>query len=155
MTTNFDFITSPELISGDFFLELHQLDQAYFPTPWSIEAFKNFTASYQFLLVIIKSEQKTLGYSLFDVLDADSFAHLLKILIISELRGQNFGEQLFNESLMYLQNRGIKKFFLEVESSNLAAIKIYKKKGLKKVHLNKNFYGPGRHADIMTLETEL
>lgn len=152
MTTTFDFITSPDQISGDFFLELQQLDQKYFPTPWSIDGFKTFFASHQFLVVVIKLDKTMIGFSLLDTRDADSFAHLLKILIKNEMRGKHFGEQLLDVSINHLKKQGIKKFFLEVESSNLLAIKIYEKSGFKKVHINKNFYGPNRHADIMTLE---
>ncbi len=101
MTTTFEFITSPDQISGDFFLELYQFDHNYFPTPWSIDGLKTFFASHQFLLVVIKSDLTMVGYSLFDVQNADSFAHLLKIIIKVEMRGKHFGEQLISESIKY------------------------------------------------------
>lgn len=154
MTAKFEFITSPEAISGDFFLKLYQLDHENFPTPWSKEAFSSFINSHQFLFTVIYYNESIIGFTLFEIHAADSFAHLLKIMIKKESRGKNYGEILLNNALIYLKNLGIKKYFLEVESDNLAAINIYRKVGFQRVHLNKNFYGPNRHADIMTFEVE-
>ena len=154
MTTKFDFISSPDQISGDFFLKLHQLDQDFFPTPWSEVAFKSFIESHQFLLISLSFNHEIIGFALFEIQDADSFAHLLKILIKKEFQGKKYGDLLLKEALNQLKILGMKKYFLEVESTNLSAIKIYLNAGFKKVHLNKNFYGPNRHADIMTFEVE-
>ncbi len=152
MKLNFEFISSPDLKSGDFFLQLHELDRDYFPTPWTYDALKEFIDTHHFLIGIVKNEEILIGFTLFEKQDADSFAHLLKIVVTKNFQGKGIGANLLDESLKYLKLNGINKFFLEVEISNSSAIKIYEKAGFKIVHLNKNFYGAGRHAHIMTFE---
>lgn len=152
MKIDYEIIESPDQISGDFFLQLAQLDNQDFPNPWSLEGWKSFASMHSFLLVLLKIDLNLAGFILFEVQDADSFAHLLKIVVKNEFRGQKLGNELLNKSMLILEKKKIQKKFLEVEDTNLSAINLYEKFGFKSIHLNKNFYGPLRHASIMIKE---
>jgi len=102
------------------------------------------------LLVILRLEQSVVGFCLFNKSVADSFAHLLKILIIPECRGQGLAQKLLINALGQLQNEGCTQYFLEVEEDNFAAQKLYSSLGFKSIHRKKDFYGANRAALIMT-----
>ncbi len=131
---------------------LKATDQAYFPTPWTDESWDNLFSEGSERFVLIIGEASFLGFALFDVSDADSFAHLLKISIIPEARGRKMSEILMNKALEQLKRRGIHSYFLEVEEGNIPAIKLYEKMGFKVVHKKKHFYSNGASALIMTLD---
>lgn len=134
-------------------LRLKNLDQIFFPTPWSNESWdKLFYSVGKRLLLLAKQDQKLLGFALFDIVDADSFAHLLKIIIVPEQRQKGLGFSLLLEAISTLKKMGIKTFFLEVEETNLAAVALYKRAGFKLIHQKKQFYSNGASALIMTLE---
>ena len=131
---------------------LIELDQNHFPTPWSkVDWNQLFNISHRFL-ILIEDEAEILGFALFETAVADSFAHLLKIIVNPNKRRKNIGKNLLREALRELLSRGIKSFFLEVEEDNMAAIKVYESQGFKTIHLKKQFYSSGANALIMTLD---
>ena len=150
MKREYIFITSSDEISEEVFQSIHQLDSQQFPNPWSLSAFKDFLIGQDFLLTVVYENKSIVGFTLFNILFVDSFAHLLKIVIDNSVRGKKIGFDLLIESMNYLEKLNILKFFLEVEQTNQSAINLYSKVGFKIVHLNKNFYGTDRHALIMT-----
>jgi ribosomal-protein-alanine N-acetyltransferase len=80
---------------------------------------------------------------------ADSFCHLLKIVIIPDYRKRGLGKILLENSLNQLQLIGCTQFFLEVEETNTAARDLYLSFDFKIIHRKKDFYGTGRMALIM------
>jgi ribosomal-protein-alanine N-acetyltransferase len=125
---------------------LFELDQSYFPTPWKLEAWTDLQMS-DHHLVILYSENVIIGFCLFATVSADSFAHLLKILVLPESQKLGLGEKLLQQAL---NDCGCSQFFLEVVESNIAALRLYQSQGFKVIHRKKDFYGTGRSALIMT-----
>jgi len=128
---------------------LSELDHQFFPTPWTLEAWRSIHEQDR-LLVILMSEKSVFGFCLFNQSVADSFAHLLKVLIIPDARGRGFAKILLLNALSQLQNEGFNHFFLEVEEDNYVAQKLYISMGFKSIHRKKDFYGSNRSALIMT-----
>ena len=130
---------------------LFKLDSLYFPTPWDHNSWQKLFQNTDRLLGIAKINNDVAGFILFDVNVVDSFSHLLKIVTVPHLAGQGIGNELLKQGLHYLKDyKAIKNFFLEVEVSNLAAIKLYQKQQFKIIHTKKDFYGQNRDAFIMT-----
>ena len=152
MTTTLEIIQGPQALTSSRALLLYQLDQSFFPTPWTEESWIRLFEDHQRFLILIKNNQKIIGFSLFDLVREDQFAHLLKIVINPEFRNQKNGLALLKYSLETLEKENFKHFFLEVEESNLSAQKIYLECGFKKIHQKKDFYGQNRNALIMTKE---
>lgn len=117
-----------------------------FPHPWVPDSWYHL-APHQHCFVL-ESAQELVGYTLFQYLEGDQSAHLLKIYLSPAYRGQELASFLFNEAL---QKIGLKEVFLEVGESNLAALKFYEKMGFNKIHLVKGFYSDGENAWLMTL----
>lgn len=146
---NFLTIKGHQLLSSEMAFVLSELDHQFFPTPWSLQDWRVIHEQDR-LLVILCSEELVVGFCLFNKSVADSFAHLLKILIIPECRSKGFAKKLLINALGQLQNEGCTQFFLEVEEDNYAAQKLYSSLGFKSIHRKKDFYGANRSALIMT-----
>lgn len=129
--------------------QLFKLDSDFFPSPWIHLSWENIHHE-DHLLITAKSGDELIGFSLFLISPADSFAHLLKILIEPTKRHCGLARKLFELSSDELIKLQCNKLFLEVEETNTDAIELYKKMGLKIIHRKKDFYGQNRAALIMT-----
>ncbi|MBL6990539.1 MAG: GNAT family N-acetyltransferase [Bacteriovoracaceae bacterium] len=89
------------------------------------------------------------GLVLFNTTLEDSWAHLLKLLIIPKYRGERVGGKFFKVCINYMKQHSFKKFYLEVENSNSAAISLYLDAGFELTHTKNSYYGKKRDALIM------
>lgn len=152
MAQHFIIIDNASDLTSEALSFLKDLDGRFFPTPWSPESWeKTFFEGASRFIVLLKNDGELVGFTLFDENAADSFAHLLKILIDPKVRTSGFGRALLNEAIEILKRRGVKTFFLEVEEHNDSAIRLYEKVGFKVIHKKKQFYSNGASALIMTL----
>lgn len=152
MTQKYTSIERAEDLNASALSALVELDQDHFPTPWGQESWnKVFYSMGQRYIMMAEGDGQIMGFTLFDVSVADSFAHLLKIVVSPNVRGLGIGKNLLNESVSVLSGRGIKSFFLEVEEYNTVAINLYESLGFKIIHQKKQFYSSGANALIMTL----
>jgi len=69
-----------------------------------------------------------------------------------EERGKGLATAILKRLLVYLKEQGVKKVYLEVESTNTAAIVVYKKCGFKSYNIRKGYFGVGRDAILMDCE---
>ncbi len=145
MNTHFEILTKADESNSSAFSFCRDLDLAFFPQPWTEKDWKELFESEQERFLLVGEG----GFVLFNISSADSFAHLLKIIVHPERRGQKLGEKLLQESLRLLSHRDIRHFYLEVEEGNTAAINLYEKCGFQKIHVKKNFYSNGSSAVIM------
>ena len=76
-------------------------------------------------------------------------AEIGNLVVSPECRGQGAGYSLMKFALDELHRRGVKVVFLEVETSNNAAIALYKKCGFAEYGRRTDYYGPGRDAVLM------
>jgi ribosomal-protein-alanine N-acetyltransferase len=139
-------------ISEDVIEYIVATDATQFPTPWSKNGFTVFFRTHDFFLIIVLKNNVMIGFSLWDATFADSFAHLLKIVIDQNKRNLGLGKNLLKYSLKELKIKKISKLYLEVNENNASAIQVYKSLGFLPIHLNKNFYGAGLNAIVMTHE---
>lgn len=67
-------------------------------------------------------------------------------------RGKGLATAILKRLLEYLKERGVKNVYLEVESTNTAALVVYKKCGFKSYNIRKGYFGVGRDAILMDCE---
>jgi ribosomal protein S18 acetylase RimI-like enzyme len=77
--------------------------------------------------------------------------HLLKIVVDPRYRGKKLGKNLLIKAQHYWRNFAgasdqPRNWFLEVESENESAIKLYESEGFKKIHFQRNFYSNQTHS---------
>jgi len=150
------FFTSIDEIKSQDLAKIYLLDKLYFPAPWTKEAWESFFLNHHAWLLSLFYESKEglaspVGFALWQNQSADSFSHLLKIVLDPNRRGLGEGEFILKNTLAYLHSHGIKNYFLEVEERNDSAIKLYLKLGFKTIHKKTQFYTNGDNALIMTL----
>lgn len=149
MSVHFYLIEGHDALTSTMAFALFSLDQNFFPTPWSKDSWENLFQGHDRTLLVASSGHEYIGFSLFDLSRADSFAHLLKMIVHPELRGQGLGRKLLENHLGALKKEGLQHFFLEVEEENHVAQNLYQACGFKVIHRKKDFYGNNRHALIM------
>ena len=86
----------------------------------------------------------------FLVADADPLARraglLVTIDVIEDARRRGVGSALLERSEAVLARNGIRRYRLQVETSNAAAVAFYTRRGFRKTRKLRGYYGPGRHA---------
>ena len=100
-------------------------------------------------ICIVAVDESLIGYIYASfVLDE---AEIGNICIVPECRGQGVGRLLIDSMLSDLKSRGVCKVFLEVESDNESAIRLYERSGFVKYNQRRDYYGPGRDALLYSL----
>ncbi|OUR94853.1 hypothetical protein A9Q84_17245 [Halobacteriovorax marinus] len=122
------------------------LDQQYFPFPWTDQQWAEAVNKNSFHLFF---NQNLSSFILFSLSPAEALAHLVKILVDPLEQQKGLGSQILGTSHQNLKLLGFERTFLEVESSNQAALKLYDRMGYKKIHFKKKFYSNGADAHIM------
>ncbi len=131
-----------EIVSQCYFWDSH-----FFSLPWEKDHWEELSQLEDYLLVYC-----IYGFILFKLSPLEELAHLLKIFVDPERRGQKIGEELFLHSVQQLKKQQFTKVFLEVEANNNSAFRLYNRLGFKQIHLQKDYYASGRHARVMLFE---
>ena len=117
---------------------------------------------------IVKGEEKVFGhslgydliysdlalnpYALYAVLEIENEVHgyvgmwitdnleIINLYVDEEYQGMGFGSIIMDFVIDICEQSNIQNLSLEVRSSNIKAINLYKKYGLKESHIRKNYY---------------
>lgn len=125
------------------------LDQKHFPQPWSSQQWHDLQKEHSLLFQLSGGDLQ--GFALFNRVKGDDTAHLLKICLRPELRGQGYATLFWREIVEQLRQAEVKSVFLEVEDTNLTALHFYRKMGFESLRLIKGFYSSGANAITMQL----
>lgn len=124
--------------------------------PWSKNMFiEEMRNALSFSFVIKKdgrSEEPVIGFICFRNIEEES--ELLKICVHPDHRKLGIGKQLMKFYTNFGRTRGIKHFYLEVDSSNQPAIHLYQQFSYHTSGLRKNFYQGKFDALLMTKKDE-
>ena len=97
-------------------------------------------------------QSQIIGFFIFySVLDE---IHILDITVVKEMQSKGIGSLMLDWAIKKYKSAGIKYFFLEVRTSNLTAINLYKKFGFKIFMLRKNYYDYNKE-DALCMVKEL
>jgi ribosomal-protein-alanine N-acetyltransferase len=148
MTDSGEYKIRPaEALDVDGIMELEKGSIAH---PWQREEIsKLITEDNKFALVTDKDGHVVCYIGCDIVLDEADIGNL--VTDVNE-RGKGLATMLMSELLERLKDKGVKKVFLEVESTNLPAIRVYEKCGFARSGLRKAYYGEGRDAILMDCE---
>jgi [ribosomal protein S18]-alanine N-acetyltransferase len=126
------------------------LDHHYFPHPWSNQAWHDGLKQHHLLFGVVENKN-LIGLALFHYTGLEASAHLLKILLIPDVRGTGVAAIFWGEILQQLRQLSIGQVYLEVETQNERALKFYQKSGFKILTHKKAFYSDGSDAFAMLL----
>jgi [ribosomal protein S18]-alanine N-acetyltransferase len=83
-------------------------------------------------------------------------AEILTVAGDTRLRGRGLAGRLLGEHVKDLMRAGVRHLFLEVESENMAALKLYTRHGFETIGRRKGYYRSASGvADAITMRREL
>ena len=123
------------------------MDAALFPgNVWGLSAYTNSAIQdYDYLLVSADGEDIT-GFALLRCMDD---AELIRIAVRPDCRRQGTGRRLLNALTEEIHKRDIHSFFLEVRSSNTAAISLYESAGFEEIVVRRAYYAAPREDAVI------
>ena len=130
--------------------KVQEIDLKHFPNPWSQSEWMTLNWAHHHLYTYTLGDE-ILGFALFSIVTGDDVAHLLKICVCPPYRGTEVSNSFWISLLNELKQLGVSSVYLEVESTNLRAIKFYKKKNFEQLRVIKGFYSNGGDALTMNL----
>jgi len=119
-------------------------EQAFAKTAYSKEALLSYAKSLPDSFIIIGNDEEIAGYLIFD-----KTGHIHSVAVKPTYRRMGFGRMLF----MHALRNSKKRPWLEVRSKNSAAIRFYKKLGMKVIGEIPHYYGSD-DALVMVLDRE-
>jgi [ribosomal protein S18]-alanine N-acetyltransferase len=113
------------------------LEKAAQFTPWSEKMFLDSLKAGHKLLALSENEE-IIGFIVFTINTEES--EILNLVIKPARQRKGYGRILLSDALSKIEKAGVKKIFLEVRQSNLAAQNLYLSLGFKKIGERKNYY---------------
>lgn len=132
-------ICLPENYSASFFLGLHE----------------KFSATF----IVAEADGEVIGYIMcriegglpgFKLFGMGRKGHVVSVAVLPSHRGKGIGYSLMQEAMKNIVSYGAKECYLEVRTSNLAAVSLYKKLGFEIARIIGNYYSDGEDAYVMT-----
>ncbi|MCO4793440.1 MAG: GNAT family N-acetyltransferase [Bacteriovoracaceae bacterium] len=136
---------SSELIASIVEMDRDEFNRAWTKNDWDV--FLQGPSDY--LLQAILVSGSLIGYGLWKLSKAEELAHLLKLHITISSRKNGLGALVMKEAIGKLETLGFNFQYLEVEESNLPAIKLYEKYSFHIVHRKDKYYSDGKSALFM------
>jgi ribosomal-protein-alanine N-acetyltransferase len=128
--------------------------QAY-SHPWTESIFEScLDGSYEAWMML--QNRKVLGYGVISAYSGEG--HLLNLCVNPTCQGKGLGRQLLAYLVAKVKQLGASVLFLEVRSSNVAAIELYYSEGFNELAVRKGYYpsANGREdALLMSLELSI
>lgn len=109
------------------------------------EELKNENSFY----VVAKVNQQIIGFA--GIWKAVDDVHITNIVVKKEFRKNGIGGLLLEKLISLTKELNFKELTLEVNTKNIAAIKLYKKYGFTELGIRKKYYNNTDDAIIMTL----
>ena len=124
--------------------------QRSFPLPWTVDHYSDELASpHAFPLVAVTVDGGIAGY-LCPTLVLDE-GEILDVAVRDDFRGLGIGRLLLTEALRLFREQGAQRVWLEVRTSNQAAISLYRALGFRQAGLRERYYENGEDALLMDI----
>ena len=127
-------------------IEVSSFDKPY-PYPY-LEILLNLAPDF---FLVAECEKSIVGYVI-ALPRSDGSCHIVSIAVAPVHRRRGIGAVLLQSIMHTCSCRGYRRYVLEVEYTNVAAKRLYEKNGFKPLRNVANYYGPGRHAEVMVAE---
>lgn len=128
------------------------LEERIFAHAWSKKSIEDTLAAKENIcMTVTGSDGSFVGYCIFMTSFDD--ADLCRIAISEKYRRNHIADNLLENALNKLKEKGIKRVLLEVRESNEPAISLYKKYGFEQIGIRKNYYSePVENGLVFLLE---
>ena len=135
-----------DMTTGDA-ITVEEIENRAFKSAWTLLDFVYEATRDDSIAIVAEIDGQIVAYACvwFSFDEAD----VANIAVDDKFRGQGIGTKLFAEIVRRVKAKGIKAITLEVRVSNIAAIRLYEKFGLRSVGRRKGYYEDGEDALIM------
>lgn len=134
----------PEIVKGEMKAFGHSLGEDFLLQLLEINPYSSF--------VVLIIDEKISGY--LGLLINDNI-EIMNIYVDPDYQGMGFGNMLMDFIIDVCEKSKAKALSLEVRPSNIRALNLYKKYGLKEVAIRKQYYDNGEDAILMVREFEV
>ncbi len=119
--------------------EIAELEPRCFTDPWSAQGFREMLG-YPYILgqVAELKSRRIAGYLIARAVDGEG--EILNLAVAPENRRQGIGLALLEAGLTQLSERDVESVFLEVRSSNQAALDLYVARGFRPIGRRRSYY---------------
>lgn len=117
---------------------------------WNYNILKSELENTRSQYIVLKAENEILGFA--GIIDTLDQMEITNIVVRKDMRNKGIGNILLNRLIELSKENKKNTIFLEVNSNNLVAIKLYEKNGFKKVGLRKKYYNNTYDAILMNLK---
>ena len=134
---------------------LASYEKFLFPySPWSTSQFKEEFAGIPTtrFMSVAEDGNSIVGYCGVFLPAPGVEADVLTVAVLPEYRRQGIAQEFMRQIEAWALERKASAMMLEVELSNIAAIKLYESLGYMKISVRMDYYGPGKDAHVMRKE---
>lgn len=132
--------------------EIHaicEIEHECFSHPWSEESLCESYANPNTRFFTAREDGRIIGYISAEIILDEGY--IMNIAVKPEFQGRGVGKALVRHMIEHFKN-DLKFITLEVRTSNVVAISLYKKMGFEYVGKRKNYYrNPAEDAFLLTL----
>lgn len=131
-----------------------RIEQQSYDYPWSTGIFRDCLLA-GYLCLVIEQGGELRGYGILSV--AAGEAHVLNVCVAPAFRRRGSGLVLLQHLITEARKARVKRMFLEVRPSNLAAINMYKGIGFATIGRRRDYYraADNRREDALVLALTL
>jgi ribosomal-protein-alanine N-acetyltransferase len=133
--------------------ELAKLHQRCFPRPWETQDFEAHLSQPSGEAYGLKIGEKLLGFLLMRF--AADEAEVLTVAVDPKWQRLSCGERLMMFAFSQALAQGASHCYLEVESANHAALRLYKKLGFYETGRRAQYYAPSAGGDAVLMARDL
>jgi len=114
-----------------------EIETIAYPFPWTQQNFEDCLRT-GYNAEVLQLYGDIVGYGIMSI--AADEAQILNLCVHPNMQQCGYGHQILSQLLEYSKQKCAKSVFLEVRTSNKAAINLYYKTGFNQVGLRKNYY---------------
>jgi [ribosomal protein S18]-alanine N-acetyltransferase len=126
------------------------IERAIHRFPWTLGNFSDALDS-GYLCKVAELDGAIAGYAV--MMSALDEIELLDIGIVAEYQGKGLGSELLQRMMELARSINMRRMFLEVRPSNVAALALYSKHGFREIGLRRGYYAAGdEREDAIVME---
>ena len=135
-------------MTGEDMEDILDIENDSYPRPWQRQHFLDeLFSDHSFSLVVTGPDESILGYICLRTLFEEG--HILNVAIRRSFRKIGLGRLLLEKGLETCREKGAKTIYLEVRTSNKAAISLYEQIGFVSTGIRRRYYENGEDAVLM------
>ena len=118
------------------------IEETVYPYPWTRGIFYD-CLHIGYLCRVLEYNGKIIAYGVMSVAVEES--HILTLVVGKDEQGKGYGKKILNEMIQQAVSSNAKTMYLEVRTSNKAAIQLYHQRGFNELGIRNNYY-PAEHG---------